>query len=70
MKLKIERNFKDKYTGKKYKAGDEVEFKDDRAKELLSDPRGLTSKVKEEPKEEPKEELKEELEKPAKKSKK
>lgn len=62
MKLKIERDFKDKYTGKKYKVGDEIEFKDDRANELLSDKRGLVSKIEEEPKEESK--------KPAKKSKK
>lgn len=58
MKLKIKKEFTDKYTGKKYKAGSEVEFEEDRAKELLSDPRELVSEVKEEPK------------KPAKKSKK
>jgi hypothetical protein len=69
MKLKIEREFKDKYTGKKYKAGDTVEFKEERAKELLSDNRVLVSEVKEEIKEEPKE-VEEEPKKPAKKSKK
>jgi hypothetical protein len=47
MKLKIEREFKDKYTGEKYEAGKEVEFEEDRAKELLSDSRGLVTKVKE-----------------------
>lgn len=58
MKLKIEREFKDKFTGKKYKAGSEVEFEDDRANELLSDSRNLVS------------EIKEKSEKPAKKTKK
>lgn len=47
MKLKIEKEFKDKFTGEKYKAGSEVEFKDERAKELLSDTRDLVSEVKE-----------------------
>lgn len=47
MKLKIEKEFIDKYTGKKYKAGSEVEFEDERAKELLSDDRKLVSEVKE-----------------------
>lgn len=63
MKLKIEREFKDKYTGKKYTAGSEVEFEDERAKELLSDPRNLVTQIKEE---EPKAASK----KPARKSKK
>lgn len=62
MKLKIEKEFKDKYTGEKYTAGSEVEFKDDRAKELLSDSRELVSEVKETSEETTK--------KPAKKSKK
>lgn len=61
MKLKIERNFTDKYTGKKYEAGSEVNFKDDRAKELLSDSRGLVSEV---------EEASEPTKKPARRSKK
>lgn len=69
MKLKIEKEFKDKYTGKKYKAGDAIEFKEERAKELLSDDRALVSEVKEEVKEEP-EKVEEEPKKPAKKSKK
>lgn len=63
MKLKIEKEFTDKYTGKKYKVGDVVEFEDERAKELLSDSRELVSKAKEET-EKPAEK------KPAKKSKK
>ncbi len=62
MKLKINKEFKDKFTGEKYKAGSEVEFKDDRAKELLSDTRDLVSEVKETTEEATK--------KPAKKSKK
>lgn len=66
MKLRIEKEFTDKYTSKKYKVGDEVEFKDERAKELLSDFRELVTRVKEEPKEEADETAK----KPAKKSKK
>lgn len=49
MKLKIERNFTDKYTGEKYEAGTEVEFEEDRAKELLSDERGLVTKVNKRP---------------------
>lgn len=48
MKLKIEKEFTDKYTGKKYKVGDVVEFEEERAKELLSDSRELVSKVTEE----------------------
>lgn len=62
MKLKIEKEFKDKFTGEKYKAGSEVEFEDERAKELLSDTRDLVSEVKETSEETTK--------KPAKKSKK
>lgn len=62
MKLKINKEFKDKFTGEKYKAGSEVDFKDDRAKELLSDTRDLVSEVKETTEEATK--------KPAKKSKK
>lgn len=62
MKLKIEKEFTDKYTGEVYKVGDEVEFKDERAKELLSDKRELVTQVKEASKEAPK--------KPTKKSKK
>lgn len=66
MKLKIEKEFKDKYTGKKYKAGDTVDFKEERANELLSDDRGLVSEVKE-----TSEQVEEEKpKKPAKKSKK
>lgn len=66
MKLKIEKEFKDKFTGEKYKVGSEVEFEDERAKELLSDARGLVSEVKETSEEASEEAPK----KPAKKSKK
>lgn len=47
MKLKIETKFKDKYTGETYEAGSTVEFKEERAKELLADERGLVSEIKE-----------------------
>ncbi|MBQ1292795.1 MAG: hypothetical protein IIY21_02070 [Clostridiales bacterium] len=45
MKLKIVQDFMDKNTRELYKAGSEVEFKADRAAELLADPRGLVSEV-------------------------
>lgn len=64
MKLKIEKEFTDKYTGQKYKVGEKAIFKDERAKELLSDSRELVSQVEDE------EEAKEASKKPAKKSKK
>lgn len=54
MKLKIEKEFKDKYTDEKYEVGSEVEFEDGRAKELLSDSRNLVSEIKEEIEEKPK----------------
>lgn len=47
MKVKINKDFKDKYTGERYTAGDVKEFDDDRAAELLADPRALVSEVKE-----------------------
>lgn len=43
MKLKIEHSFVDKYNGKRYNVGDEIEFEAGRAKELLNDDRGLVS---------------------------
>lgn len=46
MKLQILKNFKDKYTGERYKTGDIVEFESERAEELLKDERGLVSKPK------------------------
>lgn len=63
MKLRIEKEFIDKFTGEKYETGKEVEFKEDRGNELLSDSRGLVTKVKED--------IKKEVKKPtSKKSKK
>lgn len=50
MKLRIETEFTDKYNGKKYEVGSEVEFEDERAKELLNDNRSLVTKIKEAPK--------------------
>ena len=47
MKLRIEKEFTDKYTNKKYKVGEEVEFADERGNELLSDSRALVKEVKE-----------------------
>lgn len=47
MKLMIEKEFVDKYTSKNYEVGKIVDFKDERASELLNDPRNLVSKVKE-----------------------
>lgn len=45
MKLLIKIKFKDKYTGAKYEEGDIVDFKEERAKELLADERNLVAKV-------------------------
>ena len=47
MELKINIEFRDKFTGELYKKDSIVEFEEDRAKELLSDKRKLVSKVKE-----------------------
>ena len=47
MKLRIEKEFRDKFTGEKYNAGDAVEFEDSRAEELLADQRNLVSEIKE-----------------------
>ncbi len=52
MKLRIEKEFTDKYTDEKYSVGSEVEFKDERGRELLDDPRGLVTIIKEEAKKE------------------
>lgn len=45
MKLSIEKPFMDKYTGDMYEIGDVIEVSDKRGSELLSDERGLVSKV-------------------------
>lgn len=54
MKVRIERTFVDKYTQERREAGSIVEFDDDRAAELLADPRNVVSEVKEEKGQEPK----------------
>lgn len=71
MKLKINIEFRDKFTGELYKKDSIVEFEEDRAKELLADKRNLVEKVKEEaPKtEEAQDEKKTEVVKPRKKKK-
>lgn len=53
MKLVIKREFRDKFTGELYKVDDVKEFADDRADQILADPRGLAEVAPEEP-EEPK----------------
>ena len=47
MKVRIEKTFTDKYTGEKREAGSIVDFEDERATELLADPRQVVSEVKE-----------------------
>lgn len=54
MKVRIEKAFTDKYTGEKREAGSIVDFEDERAAELLADPRQVVSEVKEEKGQEPK----------------
>lgn len=50
MKVRIEKTFVDKYTQERREAGSIVEFDDDRAAELLADPRKVVSEIKEEEK--------------------
>lgn len=54
MKVKIEKTFIDKYTEERREAGSIVDFDDDRAAELLADPRHVVSKVDEEEPKKPK----------------
>ena len=54
MKVRIEKTFTDKYTGEKREAGSIVDFEDERAAELLADPRQVVSKVDEKEGQEPK----------------
>ena len=54
MKVRIERTFVDKYTQERREAGSIVEFDDDRAAELLADPRNVVSEVSEDKGQEPK----------------
>lgn len=69
MKVRIERTFVDKYTQERREAGSIVEFDDDRAAELLADPRNVVSAVKEEKGQEPTEPEKKPVKKPAPKKK-
>ena len=54
MKVRIEKTFTDKYTGETREAGSIVDFDNDRAAELLADPRQVVSEVKESKGQEPK----------------
>ena len=54
MKVRIEKTFTDKHTGERREAGSIVEFDDERAAELLADPRQVVSEVKAEKGQEPK----------------
>jgi hypothetical protein len=45
MKLKILMKFRDRNTGTLYNVGDEVEFDEKRANELLADKRNLVEKI-------------------------
>lgn len=47
MKLKVEKQFRDKNTGERYNVKDIIEVNDIRGKELLADKRGLVTKVAE-----------------------
>ena len=57
MKVRIERDFIDKYTQEMRKAGSIVEFEDERAAELLADPRNVVSQIDEKEGQEPKRRL-------------
>lgn len=48
MKLKVEKEFTDKFTDEKHKIGDVIEVEAKRGKELLADFRKLVTEVKEE----------------------
>lgn len=47
MRLVIKKVFRDKHTKEVYKVDSIIEFEDERAKELLSDPRKLVEEIKE-----------------------
>ena len=49
MKLVIKKEFRDKFTGELYKVDDVKEFAEDRAKQILADPRGLVEVAPEDP---------------------
>lgn len=69
MKLRIVKDFKDKHTGARYKAGDILNFDDVRANELLAHPQGIVE-VEEDTPEAPEEVEEVEVEKPKSKKKK
>ncbi len=50
MILKVERQFRDKYTKELHKVDETFEASKERAEELLTDPRGLVSEAEEQPK--------------------
>lgn len=50
MILKVERQFRDKYTKELHKVDETFEVSKERAEELLADPRGLVSEAEEQPK--------------------
>jgi hypothetical protein len=54
MKVKINMTFIDKITGKRMIAGSEAEYDEQRAAELLADPRNVETKIDEEEGQEPK----------------
>ena len=47
MKLKVNMDFVDKYTGERYEADTTIEVSEERGNEMLSDHRKLVSEVKE-----------------------
>ena len=52
MKIKVEKQFRDKITGDLRNVGDVFEAEDERGRELLNDPRELVTLVKEDKDEE------------------
>jgi hypothetical protein len=54
MKVRINMTFIDKNTGKRMIAGSVAEYDEDRAAELLADPRNVVTKIDEEEGQEPK----------------
>ena len=49
MKLRVCRDFRDKYTGEIYRAGNEIEVTKKRGSEILKNPLGLAEAVEEAP---------------------
>jgi hypothetical protein len=69
MKVKINMTFIDKITGKRMIAGSEAEYDEQRAAELLADPRNVVTKIDEDEDQEPTEPEKKPVKKPAPKKK-